>query len=135
MSPCRGAGGGWHRLKFIANAADFVRLGTAGPSTPAEAVGRDDTSRESAGCAQEDEAKGSSGQALKASSSTATASAASEQQVPPLRLKPSVGMTLQERVAGCAQEDSDRGDVTARLTPRPFEQQIPRGLKPARDDK
>ena len=57
------------------------------------------------------------------------------QQVPPLRLKPSVGMTLQERVAGCAQEDSDRGDVTARLTPRPFKKQIPRGLKPARDDK
>jgi len=44
-------------------------------------------------------------------------------------------MTLQERVAGCAQEDSDRGDVTARLTPRPFKKQIPRGLKPARDDK
>ena len=57
---------------------------TAGPSTAAEAVGRDDTSRES---------------------------------------------------AGGARDDSDRGDVTAQLKLRPFKGQIPRGLKPARDDR
>ncbi len=52
------AGLGCHRLKFVATAAGFVRRGTAGPSTPAEAVGRDDNSRESAGCARDDSDKG-----------------------------------------------------------------------------
>jgi hypothetical protein len=52
------AGLGCHRLKFVATAAGFVRRGTAGPSTPAEAVGRDDNSRESAGGARDDSDRG-----------------------------------------------------------------------------
>ena len=122
-------------VERFATATDVVRRGTAGPSAPAEAVGRDDTSKDSAG------SRGMRILArigvlrlalkrslrmtpwklmrvqrrmthLKANAVAARESvvvgrvfrnchgcrSSGEQQVPPLRLKPSVGMTLRKGV-------------------------------------